>query len=881
MKRFFATCLCSLGILTGWSQQGHYFLTHFRPANDAINYRTTDMTQDDRGMLYFATRAGVLQFDGRNWYNIAVPYPVLSVSAGAGQLIGAAGVHGMGRIGVNSKHHFVFNSLTDTTKRKLYRTTVSHEGKLWAITEDQLVRVSQEGQLHEISSPTGSALTGLFLVNEKLYITTEDHYLLELVDESLKPSRLLPSGAGDVAFAASIAGLSVVYTSAGRCFTIVGNKATEVKLKDAEYLSAAGPVHGAFVSSDLLAIGTLRGGVVFVNPATGETSEIVNYHSGLPDNEVMAMTVDRDNGIWVAHEYGFSRIAPEMPFRSFSHYNGLEGNLLCAATYGGSHYVGTSLGLFKLEKAELYDEMVYFVETSGGNEQVTTAGTAEEPTKKKGLFGFLKKKKKQDASKETVQAKPKLERRTRRVLRGLQYSYHKVDGIQGKVNNLLTVNGHLLAAGLSGLSDVSGTKSKPVVATPVRAVFLSPSLKELWVSTYEGNIRTLKPTGTTWTDTHRLDTLYDDINYFFEDKFENLWLCGRSAVYKATIEDGQLTSIGSVPFDHPYQDETVGVSIGNEIYLAASGQFHSYDAAEDKFIPYDSLPGPRKYFASGGSFWFNDGHRWRTVDPRQEKKNHFEWLSLFEDIRFIAPSEDGYWVITATNELYRFDPRQVGERKTKFPLQLRSIYTTQNSLGANTNVVVNQLENSLTFEFVQPEYVGMNTVEYRYRTRGLSSEWSAWAASNYQINFPFLPVGNYQLEVQARDLFGTVNELVDVSFRITPPYWKQSWFYALEVVFFGVLVLLSMQLGSINPRLRVVSQVLSMLTVIMLIQLLQTGIASYITLKSSPVIEFFLQVIMALLVLPVESYLRRMLSKPLKSTFVAEIKNDSPPSTIS
>ncbi len=43
--------------------------------------------------------------------------------------------------------------------------------------------------------------------------------------------------------------------------------------------------------------------------------------------------VDKSQGIWAAHEYGFTRVSPYLPYRSFGHYPGLAGNLLCATSF--------------------------------------------------------------------------------------------------------------------------------------------------------------------------------------------------------------------------------------------------------------------------------------------------------------------------------------------------------------------------------------------------------------------------------------------------------------------------------------------------------------------------------------------------------------------
>ena len=127
--------------------------------------------------------------------------------------------------------------------------------------------------------------------------------------------------------------------------------------------------------------------------------------------------------------------------------------------------------------------------------------------------------------------------------------------------------------------------------------------------------------------------------------------------------------------------------------------------------------------------------------------------------------------------------------------------------------------------------------------------------------------------LQSRNLFGTVAEVKPLTFVVVPPYWKKTWFYALEVAFFSILVILSIQLSAMNERYQIVSRLFSLLTVIMLIQLIQTAVyttmASYslIDVRSSPVVDFFIQVSIALLVLPLEGGLRKLISNTASGKF--------------
>ena len=401
--------------------------------------------------------------------------------------------------------------------------------------------------------------------------------------------------------------------------------------------------------------------------------------------------------------------------------------------------------------------------------------------------------------------------------------------------------------------------------SPLRSVYQSTTLGQLFVSTQSDQIKSYSKGAKGWQESHLLDTLNEYVSYIFEDKLQNIWLCGRTDAVKVETVDGKITSVERVPFANPTFDESVGLAYGSEVYMVAGGGFHRYDLKNNVFKKFDSLPGTNKYFASAGYFWFHDGHRWHTVDPRSEVALKLEWLGLFMNIRFIAPAEkENLWVITANNELYKFSSAQATQSQNSYPLFLREVRGQQNRFAPTRSIKLSQLESTVSFEFIQPDYLGMRAVEYRYRVRGLSNDWTNWASANNIVNFSYLPTGKYKVDVQTRDLTGKITNADQITFEVEPPYWRQSWFYLMEVLFFGTMVFLSMRLSSGNPKYRLVSQLLSLLTVIMLIQLVQAAVNSQVSLKTTPVIDFFVQVGIALLVLPVENYLRKFMLRGAK-----------------
>lgn len=904
MRAFITSLALIVCCSVSFSQTGNYFLSHYAPVDEDIDHLCFDITQDQRGVLYFANKAGVLVFDGRNWSMTPTPAPIYTVAISPTGEVFAGGLSGFGRVhntgGENAYEHL---STTIPTATNVFQS-LTVEGKIFFLSSSGFFVINPATNAIDVTinpSKEQGLFKNLFEIEGEVYVSTETDDMFKFDGGKLVRSQVNPS-AGEILFTHALPGgkKTLLGTSADRVFIYENQTFTEVAIKDIEYLQTNVLVSGAWINDFLISLGTLRGGVIFINPVTGETMEITNYYTGLPDNEVFAMHGDNKECVWVAHDYGFTRIAPFVPFRTFNHYPGLEGNLLCAYSANDGVYVGTSLGLFKLVKDEIFEEEEYFV-TRQRKKTVVSPTQDDEPEEvatqnvrekaKRGLFGLGKKKNKKETppppppTDKKTQKKPTTttttvntrERRTRKVLKSLQYRYAKVEGINGKVTELMNVDGQLMAAGLGGVFIIEHLTAQPVTSDPVRSMYRSPSLNQIFISTYNEEIKSFARNAGSWHETHMLDTLQEYVSYIFEDKLQNLWLCGRAGVLKVEMIDNEITNIEHVPYLKPSIDETVGLAVGSDVYVVNAGEFQLFDHAASKFVKYDSLPGTRKYFASAGSFWFHDSHRWRTIDQKLTLQMQLDWLGLFADIRYLTTTGEtpGLWVITANNELYRFTPIEK-ERPIPYPLFLKNIRGPEAGLAKQPKLEIEEDQGALTFEFIQPDYFGHEATEYRYLLGGMTDVWSVWSRTNNEVTFPYLPSGNYEIQVQSKDIFGKISELDKILFSVKPPYWRQPWFYALEVGFFGMLVLLSVRLSVSNEKYRPISRVLSLLTVIIFIQLVQTSVYALINLQSSPVIEFLIQVFIAFLVLPLELRVRNLMQRASDGTLLSRKAESAP-----
>lgn len=841
------------------AQPGHYFLSHFAPADKRVDHVAFDMVQDAYGLLFFATRAGILQFDGKSWDLIQGSGAVYTMDIDAGGNMYWGGAQGFGSLARGPDGRMVVEKYSDESVADIFQ--VSAGGKeVYFLNDETLFIYEAGGTVRSIRAGKHSgSFTALVEIFGIPYVSTTRATVFRLQNQDELAPVVVAGDNGDILFSSRYDNRYLIGTSNNKLYFCGEDLVMkEIALKEKEYLNASVVVGGGWVTDRLVAIATLRGGVIFVDPVTGSVKELIDYSTGLPDNEIYSLYVDDSKNVWVSHDYGLTRIAPFVPFRSYSNYEGLQGNLLCAQTHNNEVYVGTSLGLFKLVKEEVYEEINYYIDIPVQRE--TLSGKAHQrkdksgrQSKGRGLFGFLKKDIDKAGSTEPPLAGSEKEKRVRKVLRSERYIYKPVKGINAKVTGLVQAEGKLLASGLAGIFEIDDLKAIPLLEEPARLVFATKE-DHLVVPMYDGKVQLLARDNVGWRLNDVLDNQTDHIFQIFEGRNGELWLCGTDIIHKANIEGAKFSDLQAIPIDNTNFSRVVGFSWDDKITLANENGFFQFDRPSGSMIRIDSLAVPKAYYASAGRLVFSDAHAWRVLGSGEESQN-INALSLLNDVRGIGAIDNNgsLWIIDGNDELYKFDGREVLRAGAPYELLLRSITQGSNHIGTHGRVIIDQEGGPVTFNAVQPNYFGPS--EYRYFLRGISDDWSEWSALNSQITFPYLPSGNYTLEVQSRDIFGARYEMRSVPLHVRPLFWKSSWFYGMELAIFGLLGWLSLKL---SIRYRLLSRLIALLTIILLIEFIQT-LAGYSFSTSSPIADFLLQVGVALLILPVEGYLRKVM----------------------
>jgi hypothetical protein len=894
--------ICSFPL---FAQTGNYFLSHYVPNEEHFDNVCFGMAQDNHGILYFATKAGVLQFDGRNWDYINGYGAVYSLSSNSAGDIYWGGANGFGKINYGENGFIRNELLTDTLPKDIFQSLIVGNKVFFLSDQTIFVYSISAGKTIEIKSSnlTGS-FTGMFELYGHMFANTERGGTFRIDGNLLAKAKIDSFENAEITFSAQYEKSYLVGTKDNRIYLCSPNlKLHQINLEDQAYISAGVIIGASWINNQLIVLGTLRGGVIFVNPQTGKTKEIVNYNTGLPDNEVFAMITDRNQNIWIAHDYGFTRVAPYLPLRSFSHYEGFHGNLLCAISFNQEVYVGTSLGLFKLEKEDVYDEIIYYENVKVEEKKKEKNKAKQDPvkqeevkppapeteveaeSKKKGFLSFLRRKKKPEVVEEKqpeikkseevkteepeektsfFRRKPvyKREQRIQKVLRSSQFVYKKVQGIDAKVTQLLEIKGKLIAAGLGGAFEVHALQSKPLLEEPVRFIFANKDL--LLTATYNDEVRSWSLKEKTWSQTTLFENLDDEITFIFEGAENEIWFCALDKIYRVEVTPGEVKNIQALEISNADLNESVGIHYQGKTIVANAEGFFGYNATKRELIKIDTLPKPGVYFADSESLWYRDAHGWNSFGSFG-KEGNLQLLNLFQDLRFITTDQykGNLWLITGNNELFKFFSEKLKPYEAGYPLLVKSIKNGNQTISTQGKIRITE-KSAFSVEVVQPDYISSQSMEYRFFLKGLHKTWSDWDNNNNVVDFSYLPPGKYTLEIQAKDIFGKVNEIEPLQLVVQPPYWQRPWFYALEFGLFASLVVISFRLSS---RYIIISRILSLITIILLIQFIQTVASVTFATQTSPVIDFFIQVGVALLILPVEGYLRKLMLRSIDENY--------------
>ncbi len=859
------------------AQQGDLFLTHHSLDKEGLDNSNSQIAFNSMGQMYIANRSGVLAYDGRQWDFIATPSAALSLTFDDRDNLYVGCVDDFGKIEVKDRKYQFVSLDPDKHDEEIYFKTVFFGEDVYFLSEESLLRYNTRLKKTNLLylDDDEDFFDNLFVIDSAIHIQTNDSlYLFQ--GDSLTGSHIISPDSSSFLFFNKhpTRDRYVVGTTNNQAFIYRRGKFHECKVSEFLEENESFITDGMWLNWRYFALSTLENGCILYDNRNSKIVEVINQSKGLPDNQIQAIGVDKEEGLWISHSYGLSRMEISIPFRSFSNFNGLEGHIYEPYFYKRNLYVATSEGVFKLEKEDTYKSTVYYVEKKTSRSRTATKPAPQPPAdtgKKKKKSKKSRRKSSQQASTATrtttVQrpTKKTYERKVKKELVSSEWVYKKIEGINSKVERFIEYKGRLFAAGVSGVFEITEELAELVIHEPIKFIEIEKKSDRLIVGTLYNEIKLYELDGDFWIESDNLNLHGDLVTAAYHDVSGRTWFVTPNALLEFKDFTAENLEYNSYRYKNQFADNAKLGYINRQLYLINSeGYFYLHtglkEMVEDTVLM-QTIGKPVKHLKQtkgSNNIWVFNGESWFMIH-RDGTPEEMDVFSLFPDMTHVAYFGKWHWLVNKSEEVLQHDQAISDTLINHNKIFYKNISNKKGAIKLADNLTFEHDENSIHLEISRPDYRGTLKPEYQYKLSGLNSEWSAWTDRNY-FDFPILLPNKYKLHVRSRDAFGNIEEAPTIEFLIKKPYWQTTWFTGLQILVMGILVITSI---IVNRRSKskyvIVTEGLTILTIVMIIEFLQNFVASNLNIKSTPVVDLGIDVAIALCVFPLEQFLKKVM----------------------
>jgi len=707
--------------------------------------------QDSSGILYVANNMGLLEFDGNTWTNYEVPN-CTRVRAVKVDHQNRIFVGGQGQIGYfkMTEYGLVFTSLLNLLppEHQIIAETweiLYNDDKLYFLTESLLL--VYDGTYFRVLETPGY-VQHIFKSNDQiiaqvlyagLFVLTSDEFVHMSGSENIPEIiATVPDSNGNYFLSSS----GEVYGNKGDKFTQIdipfeiGNITTAIQLHTGDY-----------------AVGTQNSGLYIFNPDFSFKQHLTK-REGLSDRTIKALYEDNFNNLWVALNNGIDYLKISLPFSLINEDIGLEGTGYAASEYNDRIYLGTNNGLYTQKEQE-----------------------------------------------DVVLPQP----------------YILIPGSEGQVYNFSTIEGDLILNHDRGAFriDHNGVQKFHNIGS---WKFLPTSVPGLVLGGDYQGISYFEEQGNTWIKTGVVPHLNESSRIMEWENDTILWMThGLKGAYRL-IFDSKMNLIG-VP-EHfgrnngfPSDTKISVFSLNNNLVFAAEKGIYDFDQLQSKFTI-------NSFFDE----WLADGHVNEIVSDGnnsiyfiqentmgvlfQEKFGIFQKnTGLFrhinklmnDDLPNITILDENNVLIGAKEGFVLYNPQKKFLINENFKVIIRSVdikisedsLTKYNSFyGKDLEINVKQ---SLKISYATPYFDGFEDLIYSYRIVPLEENWSNWSSES-DVQYPYLPSGNYTFEVKAKNIYGQQSKVSAFSFKVLQPWYFTMWAKLFYIIFGLTVVILILTL---------------------------------------------------------------------------------------
>lgn len=767
MMSFF--CSNILYAQTSSKEAGRPFIDNYSAKDYNAHAQNWSITQDDRGIMYFANTNSILEYDGANWRKVFTP-----PSGGAMRALQSGengriyfGMEGEpGYLQVNAQGSYEYHSLLPYIPDELsdysdiWSIQVTDEG-IYYQARERLFRMRETDDGWEMKNwEPEERFMYSFWLDETLYIHQRNVGMMKMEEDSLVR---IPGGEALATDRVQVMlplkrkeqnGIQryLIVAFAIGMYIYDGERIEAVPTPEGlEKIIASRIYKGCVLEDGNIVLGSAGSGLAIIDPQL-RLQKIVDQEAGLQDNSVYHAFSGKypTNSLWLGLDRGISRIDYNSPTSMYNEPSGLTSNALCVHRHKGILYAGTSNSMFKLNP--LTDR---FEEIPGLNAQVWQIRTVGEE-----VF----------------------------CISG--------DGMHAIENDQLfpirpSVNGDFYALGI--------TQS-------------SLDTNRFYIGLDDGVAVMQRKGHRQWEELRKIKTL-EQVWSIVENEDGSLW-GGTSAtgILKIHFPSGvhQLSDVNIEKFGENQGLPSGGFKVVNfngEVYFLSKKGIFTFDENQDTFIPESkfneiSLGGDHNEYTlkkdAQNRVWANFGEEVALMIPKPEGGYTIENLPFKpledETFNFIYPEDNGIAWLASSAGLIRYNSIPKVDYEAPFNAYIRRLSTTEDSLlyagGLAVAPEIRPLEyeqNQLHFKFSAPYFKQEEKTQYQSWLEGFQPHWTVWTKAS-EREFTNLPEGDYTFHVRARNVYGKISDEATYSFSILPPWYRTWWAYLLYALFGGLLI---------------------------------------------------------------------------------------------
>jgi len=770
MLPFILLCFLTANIVAGiHPEAGRPLITSYPAEETGGDLQTWAIVQDDRGVMYFGSSPGVLEFDGASWRMIetANKTMVRSLDIDKNGRVYVGCITDFGYLSPDSSGSLAYVSLldyvdeTDRNFSYIWTSIVTDEG-IYFQSRERIFRFIQNGGDWEVKVWKPEGQFGFAFWRDKTYYVQQLGVgMMKMVNDEFE---ILPGGeqfANDrlqvmLPFDSSPNNQSKKYllgTFDRGMFLFDGNQFRSFKTETDDILKASSVYDGVAMANNTYGLATLSGGFFVINNQ-GSLIQTINQASGLSSNAIESVFIDRQGNVWLGPENSICHVEIFSPLTVYDKASGIKSAPADIERHRGVLYIATSDGIYYLdEKTSMFNPVL--------------------------------------------------------GITGVPQSF-----------DLLSTGSELIAAVNAGLYRIRGKratllkKSFGLSFAPLALHQSQSNPNRVIVGMYDGLSSFLFQNGT-WVDEGRIEGVEEYIISIVEPKPGELWLGAYSRGtlrLKFNVQSIKNPSIERFNTKNGLPEGGVATfQTRRGVHFCTNWGLYSYNEESRQFSPdplfSDVSKGRQPLLFLGvhedpqGNLWVNLG-RETVLFKLQKDGSYIQEKTAF--LRFadlpvgrILTEEDGIVWFGRSVDLLRYDPGISKDYEVDYEVLIRKVIVGENQLlfgGAKSHQkeVIPSIpysKNGIQFDFAAPSYDNPRENQYQSMLEGFDDQMSVLSTEKKRI-YTNLPSGNYRFVVKAKNIFENMSKEGTYEFRILSPWYNSWWAYIIYVFLFGIIFIL-------------------------------------------------------------------------------------------